>query len=206
MANTDLTSFPSIQTNLFVRIDVDNQGTDIWRFSDRSEDYEITETGLAEDLETYTGLGRLIDISRTKTELQPSTNSVSITLSGVPNSEVSTVLNARLKGSRVKIYRQFFNPATGNPLSGAAQVPLRFAGIVKNYAIDEEFSVETRSASMLITLQIDSIVGYLQDKIVGRQTNPESMKTFYPTDTSFDRVPVLKNQAWNFGIVRNPAG
>jgi|SRR5210317_1563331 hypothetical protein len=204
MANTDLTAFPSVQTNLFVRIDVDNQGTDIWRFSDYQEDFEISETGLSEDLETYTGLGKLIDISRTKTEIQPSTNSVSITLSGVPNSEISTVLNARLKGSRVKIYRQFFSTSTGNVLT--ASPALRFAGIIKNYAIDEQFEVENRSASMLITLQIDSIVGYLQDKIVGRQTNPESMKTFYPSDTSFDRVPVLKNQAWNFGIVRNPAG
>jgi len=192
MANIDLTSYSYIQTNLFVRIDVDNAGTDIWRFSDYDTAFDI-------DGETYTALGKLINIGRTKTELQPSTNPVTITISGVPNTSISEVLGARLKGSRVKIYRAFFNPDDGTQVGVTT---MRYNGILKNYAIDEEYSVVDRTATNVININIDSIVGYLNTKIVGRQTNPESMKTFYPTDTSFDRVPSIKNQAWDFGIVR----
>jgi len=192
MANINLTSYTYIQTNLFVRIDVDNAGTDIWRFSDYDTAFDI-------DGETYTALGKLINIGRTKTELQPSTNPVTITISGVPNTSISEVLGARLKGSRVKIYRAFFNPDDGTQVGVTT---MRYNGILKNYAIDEEYSVVDRTATNVININIDSIVGYLNTKIVGRQTNPESMKTFYPTDTSFDRVPSIKNQAWDFGIVR----
>lgn len=192
MANINLTSYTYIQTNLFVRIDVDNAGTDIWRFSDYDTNFDI-------DGETYTALGKLINIGRTKTELQPSTNPVTITISGVPNTSISEVLGARLKGSRVKIYRAFFNPDDGTQVGTTT---MRYNGILKNYAIDEEYSVVERTATNVININIDSIVGYLNTKIVGRQTNPESMKNFYPTDTSFDRVPSIKNQAWDFGIVR----
>jgi hypothetical protein len=175
-----------------VRIDVDNAGTDIWRFSDYNINFSIAD-------ETYVALGGLMSIGRTKTELAPSTNPVTITLSGVPNTAISDVLNARLKGSRVKIYRAFFDPDDG---SQVGVTTMRYNGILKNYSIDEEYSVVDRTATNIISINIDSIVGYLNTKIVGRQTNPESMKTFYPTDKSFDRVPSIKNQAWDFGIVR----
>lgn len=192
MANIDLTSYSYIQTNLFVRIDVDNAGTEIWRFSDYDTDFDI-------ESETYTALGRLLNISKTKSELQASTNPITISLSGVPNSTITDLLGVNLKGSRAKIYRAFFNPDDGTQIGNTT---LRYSGVIKNYSIDEEYTVSNRDASTIININIDSMIGYLNNKIVGRQTNPGSMKNYYPTDTSFDRVPTLKNQSWDFGIVR----
>jgi hypothetical protein len=39
----------------------------------------------------------------------------------------------------------------------------------------------------------------LNTKITGRRTNPESMRQFYPNDTSFDRIVDLIGRPFDFG-------
>ena len=83
----DLSSYTSVETGLFVRIEVDYYKTapgdtptsTVLRFSD----YRGTVTI---DGESYVGLGRLLGITSTTSELKGSTSSVTITISGIPDS------------------------------------------------------------------------------------------------------------------------
>jgi hypothetical protein len=196
----DLTTYPAIQSNLFVRIEVDSYKatagstpiSTVLRFSDYGRNYTI-------DSESYTGLGRLMGVTTTTSELRVSEFEVSVTLSGIPNASISEIINSKIKGCPIKIYRVLFNPDTNAVLSIAGNPMIRFIGIVNNYSLNEEYDGNDRSGSNTLVLNCTSEVSVLSNKIGGLRTNPESLKVFEPTDISFDRVPNLKNTTFNFG-------
>jgi hypothetical protein len=200
MMAIDLSSYTSIETGLFVRIDVaeyrtTSSGTyanEILRFSDYTRSVVI-------DGETYLGLGRLIGVTATSSELKSSSGSVTITISGIPDSSIAEIVNSRIKGSAISIYRVVFDAVTGQQLSITGNPAGRFFGIVSNYTLEEDYDVEARTASNTIALECSSRSEFLANKVVGRKTNPKSMKTFYSTDVSMDRVPNLVGANFNFG-------
>lgn len=194
----DLSSYKSIGSNLFVRIDVQDYWDGsaftptILRFSDR----RTTETINGED---YLGIGNLMSISTTSSELRVSGNELTITVSGIPNSSIAEIVQSRIKGSPVSVYRKLYNATTdvalnitGNPLG-------RFFGYVNNYSLSEEYDIETRTSSNTIALICTSMVDVLSNKVAGRATNQESEKTFFPNDLSMDRVTALEGMTFNFG-------
>jgi hypothetical protein len=75
----------------------------------------------------------------------------------------------------------------------------RFIGFVNNMALDEEYDTENRISSNTVVLSCSSVVDVMQNKISGRRTNPASMKRFYSSDISMDRVPTLINSYFDFG-------
>lgn len=186
----DLSSYDSIEAGLFVRIAV--PGGSVLRFSD----YRGTVTI---DGESYVGLGKLLGISSTTSELKGSTGTVTITVSGIPNTSISEIMNSQLKGSPVKIYRMVFNTVTGAALSIAGNPAGRFFGYVNNYALEEEYTIEERRSTNTISIICSSNMEFLENKVAGRKTNPESMKKYFPGDLSFDRVPNLVGANFNFG-------
>lgn len=197
----DLTAQETIQANLFVRLQVDEYRTtssgsysaQVLRFSDSNFNVDINS-------ETYTPLGRLMNVTATASELRVSEYEVTVTLAGVPNSSINEILYSKIKGSPIEIYRGLFNPSTQALLSGLGDNPmLRFKGIVNNFSLNEEYDVDSRTSSNTLILTCTSDVSILSNKIGGRRTNPDSQKTFYPTDVSFDRVPNIKNTTYNFG-------
>jgi len=196
----DLTSYTSIQSNLFVRIQIDEYRTSssapyttqVLRFGD-------SVNGATIDSESYLGLGKLIGISNSRSELRVSSQELVITISGVPNVDLSEILYSKIKGAPVRIYRLFSNAETGTALAIAGNPAVRYRGFVNNYSIDEEYDTETRTSSNTIALQCSSTVDVLQNKYSGRKTNPQSMQKFFSTDTSFDRVPTLENATFDFG-------
>ena len=99
----------------------------------------------------------------------------------------------------MRVYRGIFNASTGAFLSIAGNPLGRYRGFVNNYSLTEEWDNATRTSSNTLSLICASTVDVLQNKISGRKTNPESMKKFYPTDVSFDRVPNLENATFDFG-------
>jgi hypothetical protein len=105
--SVDLSSYPSIWTSLFVRLDVEDLG--VLRFSDHNVPYTINS-------ESYAALGSLMNVSDSTTELRLSESEVTITLSGIPTTNIDTVLDYKMKGSPVTIYRGIFNPNTGAAL------------------------------------------------------------------------------------------
>jgi len=196
----NLTQYKAIQSNLFVRIQVDYYKEtaesepiqEVLRFSDNIQPYTL-------DGEEYLGLGKLVGITSTNSELRASSGDLTITISGIPNSSIYEIVNSKIKGCPVRITRVLFNPATGLPLNIAGNPLARYRGFVNNYSLQEDWDQNTRTSSNTIVLVCASSIDVLSNKVGGRKTNPYSMKRFYPNDLSFDRVPTLENTTFNFG-------
>lgn len=192
MSVVPLTPFLAIESHLFVRID-DN--VDVLRFSDFRDSFSINN-------ESYLGLGNFLGVTASSSDLRATGNSVTITLSGVPNSSISDVLNRKIKGAAVRVFRVAFNATTGQALQIAGNPMGRFRGFVNNYAINEDYNIQDRSGTSTISFICASAVDVLSNKVSGRLTNPDSMRRFFPSDASMDRVPALQNTIFDFGVAK----
>lgn len=188
----DLSTYTSIQTNLFVRIDI--TGYSVLKFSDFNIPYTINS-------ESYTALGQLLSITDTSSELRATPQDITIQISGIPSANISDFLDAshKVKGSPIKIYRAFFNPSTGQLLSISGNPAQKFQGIITNFDVSDDLSMGSQTGTLVLTLTAANIVEVLNNKTAGRRTNPVDQKQFYPTDISMDRVLALTNSNFNFG-------
>lgn len=187
----DLSSYSSVASHLFVKI----ISTETLLFSDRHESTVI-------EGDTYLGLGNLMGITSSTNELRASNAETTITISGIPNTSITQILNLKLKGSEVKIYRGFFNATTNALLSISGNPMGRFQGFVNNMSLSEDYDVESRTSSNTLSIQCSSVVEVLSNKIAGRRTNPSSQNQFFPNDRSMDRVPAVENAYIDFGVKR----
>lgn len=193
----NLDSYVSVRSALFVRIQVDEYRTtsggayssQVLRFSDHNTAFTINS-------ESYVPVGNLLGVTASSSEIRPSSSTVTLTLSGIPNTSISEILYSKIKGSPVKIYRAFFNVSTGAQIGTTIG---RFIGSVNNVSLEEDHDVIARTASNTLQIECASNVDILTRKVNARRTNPESMKRLYPTDVSFDRIPNLKETTFNFG-------
>jgi hypothetical protein len=186
----NLSSYDAVQSNSFVRIAIPNYQT--LRFSDYHKAFTINS-------ESYTGLGQLISITETSSELRAAPQELTISISGIPAGNIGDILNNRIKGSSVKLYRALFNPTTGALLSLAGNPSGKFQGVVSNFIISDELTSGSDTGTKQLILTCTSVVELLSNKVSGRRTNPLDMKQWYPTDESFDRVPSLAKSNFNFG-------
>ena len=145
----------------------------------------------------YTQLGYFLQMSELQDDIKPTTNQVQIAMAGVPSDVVpdfpNIALNSKIKGSRIRIYRAFFE---NNALVDAY---LRFSGYVSNYSLNETWEDDTRMTSFSISLQCSNILALLERQYSGRRTNEKDQKSYYPTDTGMDRVKVLADSSFDFG-------
>jgi hypothetical protein len=190
MAVLDLSAYTSIQTNLFVRLDI--PGYQVLKFSDFSVPYTINS-------ESYTALGQLLSISDSSSELRATPQEVTVAIAGIPNANVTDIINNPVKGSSIKIYRAFFDPSTGQLLSLGGNPAQKFQGIVSNYDITDELDMGSLTGTITVTLTCTNVVELLNNKVAGRRTNTVDQKTYYPSDISMDRVYALVNSNFNFG-------
>lgn len=157
---------------------------------------------------TYLGLGHFLSMAEIQDELTPTTSQLQLTLSGIPkdvgeaglglyNSYVSLILDQKIKGSKVEIWRALFDPQTG--AIDAPSTSLRFSGYISNFTISDATDVQSKTDSYTISVACSSILGILDRKVTGRRTNPTDQKALYPTDTSMDRVIAISNTAFDFG-------
>lgn len=195
-----LSSFTSIQNHLFVRLDVEYYKATpssvvtptVLRFSDR-------RTSTVINGETYLGVGNLLSVSATTSELRISNGELSVVLSGIPDASIYEIVNSRIKGSPIRVYRALYNTTSGELLDIATNPLARYRGFVNNYSLQEDYDIQTRTSSNSIVLICNSSIDVLQNKVTGRKTSPASQKKFYPNDISMDRVPNLENATFNFG-------
>lgn len=185
----NLSSFPSIQTNLFIKI-VTPTGTEY--FSDYYKAYTING-------ELYNGLGVLLGVTETEDNLRAAPGSLDITLSGIPQNFVAQILSSKLKGSPVTIYRAFFDATTGQLLSVGENPAGKFRGIVNNFSIQDDLTMGETLGTMTLIIECTSYIELLQNKIAGRKTNPIDQKKYFPSDLSMDRVPNLTKSNYDFG-------
>jgi len=190
MAALDLTSYGSIQSNLFIKITLTSSSL---LFSDKLESTVING-------DTYVGLGKLLAVSGSNSELRSSSGEVSVSISGIPNSSITDITSANIKGSDIKIVRALFNATTGSLLTAVSGNPInRFVGYVNNISLEEDYDVDSRISSNTLILVCSSNVDVLNNKVSGRRTNTASEKKYFPTDLAMDRVASLENSYFDFG-------
>lgn len=200
-----LSDLKDIRTALFVKISVAEYyngaslvPTDLL-FSDHYRDFGLAgEDGST--IDTYTALGQLVNITNTTSDLRASGNTVSIVISGIPNTSLRNITRSKLKTSPVRILRAFFTPQGELIDDSSIENPVgRFKGFINNYSLVEEWDSEARTASNTIHFECASSIDVLAKKKIGRRTNPESQKRYFPLDRSFDRLPAIANSKYNFG-------
>lgn len=182
----DLSAYPAIQTNLFLKLDIPDY--EVLTFSDYHSDFTI-------DSVDYTGLGSLLSVSDTVDNLRATPQEVTVSISGIPATNVTAILNNRVKGSDLVIYRAFFNVNTAALLSITGNPAQKFRGIVSNYDITDDLDVGSSTGTVSLTLTVTSVIEMLNNKVNGRRTNPID----FPSESSMSRVAALAKSNFNFG-------
>jgi len=140
----------------------------------------------------YTPLGGLLAVGVQQRDLRVTQADTSISLSGIDGNNIFIVLDTKIRGSKIEIYRGFYND--NYVLSNAA---LRFTGIITSYQISE--LREDDDDNFIVTVSASSYKTVLENRIAGRKTNSESWKIYAPTDLSMDQVYSLADQQFDFG-------
>lgn len=196
----NLSSYGAIRSHLFVRIEVDHYvvtpGDDPVQQVLRFSDLRRVETVGGEE---YVGVGNLMGITSSSSEIRASSGELTITLSGIPDTAIAEIVNSRIKGSPVSITRVLFDPLSTDPLNITGNPLSRFRGFVNNYSLQEDWDQDTRTSSNTISLICASSLDLLANKYAGRKTNPYHENRFFPNDRSMDRVPTLQNATFDFG-------
>lgn len=193
----------AVQSNLFIRLQIDEYRTtptgsytqQILRFSDMNSNFTING-------EVYLGMANFLSITGSRSEIRASSGDLTISLSGIPTTAIPEIVNSKIKGAPIRVYRALLDPTTGTLLNlGTVSNPMgRYRGFVNNYSLTEDWDPDTRTSSNTISLVCASSVDILDRKTAGRKTNPASMKLYYPNDVSFDRVPNLEKATFDFGV------
>jgi hypothetical protein len=193
MAILNLESYSSIYISMFVKIDVPNY--EVLRFSNHFEAFTIIESDGTSN--SYTNIGDLASVSDTTFGIRNNSEEVTVTIVGLPLSNISMVLNNEFKGSKIEIRRQFFNGSTLAPIGNSV---IKFKGILNNYNIIEEYpDTQGGVGSCSIGFICGTLTDLLQEKRAGRRTNPLDQKIYFPNDLSMDRVPNISGSNYNFG-------
>jgi len=167
---------------------------------------------LTYDGDSYQALGHFLNFSDIQNDLRITNANLGISLSGIPkdageaglgsyNSFIQLILNENIKGSKVEIYRAFFDLNT----LAIADVSLRFKGYISNYSITDSRDENTQVESYTVAVNCSSIHAVLEKRISGRRTNPTDQRSLYANDTGMDRVIQISNTSFDFGKPPPPA-
>jgi hypothetical protein len=175
----NLNRYTNIRNNLYVKFSLPNT---TFRISDNTEEYTLFG-------EVYKPNGDFLNITPTTSDLSNPQNDVTVTLSGIPDSNLSTFLNQKVKGTKIEIWR-VITPKNVSPIISG-----RFTGFIMNYSVTEEFDVSARLSKNTIGLVCSTILAIMAKTTKGRRTNP----TDFTGETSMDRVPTLVGAYFDFG-------
>ena len=181
----DLSNYQSIQTNLFVNLKLPSGGL---KFSDYHKEFDVF--GIP-----YQPLGELLSVTTSTDDLRATPKDITMTISGIPTGNVDDVLDERIKGSFVTIYRGLFDAETARLLNIADNPAGKFQGIVSNFQINDDIGMGDDTGTVTIVFTITSIVELLNNKVNGRRTNPVD----FPAQQLMSRVGALAKSNFNFG-------
>jgi hypothetical protein len=188
----DLSTYSAVEAAMFCRIDVPDY--DVLLFSNYNIPVSING-------ESYVNLGTLLGITDSTSDLRATSGTLTITISGIPNSSISEVLAQRFKGSKIQVWRVFFDANTKQILGIDGNPAGRFQGIVTNWSLAEDWTPGSPTTSNKIDFTCSSTVDVLSNKVAGRKTNSKDQKKYFPNDLSMDRVSIITKSNFNFGAV-----
>lgn len=154
---------------------------------------------------TYEALAGFLTVSEIQSNISNANDELQISLSAIPATYIAATLGQPIKGGEINIYRAFFDYTTQEVITG--EIYKRFAGIISNYAVQEDIETQAQDIGVTHTITIiaSSIMGVLEDKISGRRTNRQDYQIVYSeignsgSDPSMDRVETLFNSSFDFG-------
>lgn len=147
---------------------------------------------------SYSELGAFLQVGEFQEDIKTTNGDITISLSGIPSEGdyVSEVLNTKVKGGEVTVYRAFVND---DYTVDSANVFQRFKGIITNFAIEEDVDIIEGKNTNRVGISCASINTILENKISGQRTSPADRVKFFAGDSTFNRVPELLNAAFDFG-------
>lgn len=122
---------------------------------------------------------------------------LAVNLDGIKREFTSRVLGTKVKGSKVTLYRAFFDDEGGTLTAPPFK---RWVGRVDSISITDATNIESAEQST-ITIGIDcrNIISLLKTKQSGLYTSESSWNATYPTDTSMHNIAGLVDREFNFG-------
>jgi len=180
----------AIKSAEFVKLTIYNDYTDptdtsTYRFSSAYKNETI-------DGDVYLALGGLLQVGAQNRDLRVTAGDTMISLSGIDTNNIFVVLDSKIRGSEVEVWRGFYDD--NNELDNTY---LRFTGIITSYGITEDR--DSQQDNFTVAVAASSYKTVLSNRIAGRKTNEESWKVFNPTDTSMDRVYAISGVDFDFG-------
>jgi len=193
------TNIPAVQgDHIFpiTLIDLDLNGN-VYYLSDAYKAFTVNSN-------SYTELGAFLSINEITDNLRTTNGDIQVTLAGIPSDStgtevnyLQTILTEPVKGGNITITRAFMD-ANGSSLD-TGNTYTRFKGVITNFAIEESFNFITKQNDYAVSVACASINSVLETRFVGQRTDPTDRKRYFPADRSFDRIPDLKNTAFDFG-------
>lgn len=148
----------------------------------------------------FDGLGALLGIADIQNDIKANSADLSVSLTGIDPTYIELLLSSDIKGSPLEVWRGFLDSNNQiETISGTQQFFKRYQGIINNITINENFDDKTRTRIATCIVSSASMRIVLDNRKAGIRTNIQSWKTFYPTDTSMDRVPVIASTFFDFG-------
>lgn len=148
---------------------------------------------------TFEGLGSLLGIAEIQNDVKANSADLRVSLTGIDPANITLILSANIKGSKVEIWRGFLNSDNQIITIPTTQFFKRYQGIINNVSIQEDFNQEARTRVATCVISSASMRLVLDSRKAGVKTNPQSWKFFYPNDTSMDRIPVIAATSFDFG-------
>lgn len=182
-------SSPSINYGEFVKL---TTATNTYTFCNAASPITVSGT-------TYSNLGSLLSIGEIKRETKATSGDLSISLSGVDGANVAVILGADIKGSKVEVWRGFFDGNNQIITTPTLQFFKRYQGFINNFSVTEDWNEQARTRVATCSISCSSFRTILQNRISGLKTNPSVWQNFYPNDTSMNRVPVIASTYFDFG-------
>lgn len=154
----------------------------------------------ADDNVSFTALGSLLSVSGLQRDIKSTANDVNITLMGIDPNNMSIVLDAKTKGSKVEVWRGFFDENYNlQTLGGTKQFFKRYTGFVTTFSAGEDYNEGEQLLSVVASLSCSSFRSILETNQSGIRTNETWWKANFAGDTSMSRVKVIENTAYDFG-------
>ena len=144
------------------------------------------------DGDVYLPLGGLLQVGAQNRDLRVTAGDTMISLSGVSGNNIFIVLDSKIRGSEVEVWRGFYNDN-----DELANTYLRFTGIITSYGITEDR--EGQNDNFTVAVAASSYKTVLSNRIAGRKTNEESWKVFNNLDSSMNGVYSIAGVDFDFG-------